>query len=175
MAWSFVAVQQALHFQGSSDAAITDDSPQVVDVAASSNQGRARLATSPDRQSHEGPPPQATEARAVERFYSHLIGTWSLGFRYVWILKILAPHCLKSMQVEESPHKKAKQSLGSGPSCFALWHIDLAIWSDPWTSRACQGEPTPATSSFALQAVRVWGGNGWDGRIWPPEFPKHWQ
>ena len=62
-----------------SDGVITDDSPQVVDVAASSNQGQAR-------QSHEEPPPEA--------------------------------------EVEESPHKKAKQSAG---------------------------EPAPATSSFALQ------------------------
>lgn len=35
---------KALCFQGGSDGVITDDSPQVVDVAASSNQGQARLA-----------------------------------------------------------------------------------------------------------------------------------
>lgn len=111
---------------GGSDGVITDDSPQVVDVAASSNQGQARLA---NKTSYNATAALESQAPVTGSFMkSHLQrlrpgGAVERWIPWVSILKILAPHF--SNQVEESPHKKAKQSAGSGPSCFALWHIDL--------------------------------------------------
>ena len=161
--WSCVAVQQSVMFHpGGSDGVITDDSPQVVDVAASSNQGQARLATRqatshsstwksspPDRQSHEEPPVQA-EARASS--CEILVSLDRCRDRYLDPLGFDSQNpgsaFLKSGGGESPQESQAISWFRSQLlRPLAHWLSDLAIGS-------CQGEPAPATSSFALQA---WG------------------